>query len=93
MTERAFRKFIIITGTIIIFLFILGTIFYFVFKPNESCFDGIQNQNETDIDCGGDCVSCEVKELEDIVVVDGPKFLKQGGKYFIYQKVLNSNNN
>lgn len=93
MTERAFRKFIIITGTIIIFLFILGTIFYFVFKPNESCFDGIQNQNETDIDCGGDCVSCEVKELEDIVVVDGPEFLEQGGKYFIYQKVLNSNNN
>jgi len=26
----------------------------------ESCTDGILNQNETDIDCGGDCVLCDI---------------------------------
>jgi len=93
MTERAFRKFIIITGTIIIFLFIIGVLLYFVLKPKASCFDNIQNQNETGIDCGGDCVPCEVKDLEQINTIDGPEFLKQGDKYFIYQKVLNSNTN
>jgi peptidoglycan hydrolase-like protein with peptidoglycan-binding domain len=93
MTERAFRKFIIITGTIIIFLFIIGVLFYFILKPKASCFDNIQNQNETGIDCGGDCVPCEVKDLEKINTIDDPEFLKQGDKYFIYQKVLNSNIN
>ena len=27
-------------------------------KPRASCFDGILNQNEDDVDCGGVCPSC-----------------------------------
>jgi len=30
--------------------------------PKETCLDGIQNQNETDIDCGGSCSPC-IKDL------------------------------
>jgi hypothetical protein len=27
-------------------------------EPTESCYDGIQNQGERDVDCGGPCSSC-----------------------------------
>ena len=91
MTERAFRKFVIMAGTIIAALVVIGIICYFVFKPKTTCFDGVQNQNETDIDCGGDCVSCEVKDLEELNIIDKASFLKQNDKYYVYQKVLNSN--
>lgn len=26
-----------------------------------TCYDGVKNQNETDIDCGGRCIACEIK--------------------------------
>lgn len=29
-----------------------------------SCFDNLQNQNETGIDCGGPCISCEKETVE-----------------------------
>ncbi len=29
-------------------------------KQQESCFDGIQNQNELGIDCGGYCIDCKL---------------------------------
>ena len=34
------------------------------FVKKESCFDGIQNQNEVGIDCGGVCKPCEEQSLE-----------------------------
>lgn len=32
-------------------------------EPKESCFDGIKNQNEDDVDCGGVCSECEEEGL------------------------------
>lgn len=38
---------------------------YFLFlKPAPSCFDEILNQDEEQIDCGGNCIPCELKNLE-----------------------------
>ena len=39
--------------------------FYVVFlKPAPSCTDGLRNQDEVEVDCGGQfCVSCEIKKL------------------------------
>lgn len=39
--------------------------FYVVFlKPAPSCTDGLRNQDEVEVDCGGAlCVSCEIKKL------------------------------
>jgi hypothetical protein len=36
-------------------------IYFFFFATYPTCFDGIQNQDETGVDCGGHCVSCELK--------------------------------
>lgn len=39
--------------------------FYALFlKPAPSCTDGLRNQDEVEVDCGGQfCVSCEIKKL------------------------------
>lgn len=33
-------------------------------RPAPSCFDNKQNGKETGADCGGDCISCEIKNLQ-----------------------------
>ena len=40
-----------------------GDVFYVVDEKPVSCFDGIQNQDETGIDCGGSCNACKRKFL------------------------------
>ena len=38
------------------------------FSAPPSCFDGVQNQNETGVDCGGSCISCDAKNAQPIAV-------------------------
>lgn len=51
----------------LLYLAILGAIgfgiYYFFFRPEPSCFDNLLNQEESEIDCGGPCIPCEVKGL------------------------------
>lgn len=43
----------------------IGWVIYSVnLKPAPSCFDNRQNGSETGIDCGGNCVSCEIKNMQ-----------------------------
>lgn len=55
-----------------IFLIILALIVWWiiglVYTPNPTCFDNRKNQGETGIDCGGPCVSCEIKSLAPISI-------------------------
>lgn len=55
---------------------ILILIFYFYLKtkPAPSCFDGIQNQGELGIDCGGPCPPCRLFELKELKVENIKKF-------------------
>jgi hypothetical protein len=39
---------------------------YWWLAPAPSCFDNKLNQSEEDVDCGGPCLSCEVKRLRAI---------------------------
>lgn len=61
-----------------IFLIILALIVWWivglVYTPHPTCFDNRKNQGETGIDCGGPCISCEIKSLFPIRV---------SGKYII----------
>ena len=34
---------------------------YYFLKPEPSCFDGILNQSEVKMDCGGSCQACKLK--------------------------------
>jgi hypothetical protein len=49
---------------LLIFGLIGGGVYLRFFSPDPaSCVDGILNQEETEIDCGGSCQSCELKSL------------------------------
>ncbi len=77
----------------IVFILILGVIgggIYFLVKPRSSCFDGIQNQGEERVDCGGPCLPCEpiVSELE---VLKVNAIWQEGLRYDIFAKIKNSN--
>jgi len=56
----------------ILFLLLIITLFFFpkfyriIFYP--SCYNGKQDFNEEGIDCGGPCVPCEVKKLQDLII-------------------------
>lgn len=56
----------------IVVAIIIGLVLWFAytvfFAPTPSCFDGKKNQGETGVDCGGLCISCEIKELQAIKV-------------------------
>lgn len=51
-------------------LFAIAVVFGFIliFKPSPSCFDGVQNQKEEGVDCGGPCLTC-VKEVKEPIVL------------------------
>ncbi|MDH4330215.1 MAG: hypothetical protein OEV93_01555 [Candidatus Moranbacteria bacterium] len=91
--NRDFKRIIII----LIYLFILGVIvggLYSIFKEKPTCFDGILNQNEQKIDCGGVCAPCE-KEIvvSDIEIVSADIIDGGNGKIDILVKLRNPNNN
>lgn len=51
-----------------IILILLGGGGYLLLKASPSCFDNKLNQDEEQIDCGGSCISCQLKNILPITV-------------------------
>jgi hypothetical protein len=66
----------------VIFLLLAGAIVYAIVRPffevAPSCFDGVKNQDEEDVDCGGTCEACDVLSLEPLRVSREPKVFSIG---------------
>ena len=62
------RKSLYIIGTMLVFLFALALPVWFVTYKAPSCTDGLKNQGELGIDCGGPCsLLCKAHALDPIV--------------------------
>lgn len=76
------------------FLLFWGVIFggaYLVwFQSAPSCFDNRQNQNETGVDCGGSCISCELKNAQSLQV-QMVRVLPLDSKVTLVGRVVNPN--
>lgn len=60
------------------FFFAVIYIPYLFLKPVPTCTDGKQNQDETEVDCGGSvCESCEIRKLKPIEVTLQTSFKAQ----------------
>ena len=71
-----------------------SVIVYYVFiKAPETCFDGIKNENEKKIDCGGVCqAGCqEVITGADLIVKESAFVTGNNGQYDILVKIYNPN--
>lgn len=73
MSWRVKQRLKILSIIFIIFIF-LFIYFFEKTKPEPTCFDGIKNQGELGVDCGGPCPPCRLFELKEIKVQDILKF-------------------
>jgi len=66
---------------------------FWISRPADvlTCTDGLQNQNETGVDCGGPCEDCELRDLR--LVIGGVDMVGVGGKTSFVVKVENSSRN
>jgi len=63
------RKILYFLGFVVIVAAIAFGVFYFYTNHPATCFDGIQNQNEIGIDCGGPCTKlCSATVLMPVVL-------------------------
>jgi hypothetical protein len=89
------RKQIIIIAVVVLFFALVGSGIYFWFlKPAPSCFDGIRNQDEEEIDCGGAiCQSCEFKTISNIEVFWAQAIPADDNKIDLAAEIRNPNPN
>ncbi|TSD02301.1 MAG: Uncharacterized protein Athens071425_49 [Parcubacteria group bacterium Athens0714_25] len=65
---------------------------YEIFKPKPACNDGIANQGEEKVDCGGPCTPCEKEISADNIEIIESGFVYGGENNFdVYAKVKNPN--
>ncbi|MBU0579683.1 MAG: hypothetical protein KKA19_00760, partial [Candidatus Margulisbacteria bacterium] len=89
---RAKKRVIIIFVYLLIFAAIIALLYLWL-SPKETCLDGIKNQNEEDVDCGGVCKKCEKIETQDLVVSKAGA-VESGieNQFDLYAEVHNPNN-
>ncbi|MEK7554999.1 MAG: hypothetical protein AAB518_03395 [Patescibacteria group bacterium] len=90
MQSRFLKQFIY--GTL--FLAVIAGIAWLGFlgiRGGASCFDGRKSGNETGVDCGGSCVSCEIKDLKPIESPRIVTFDTGGGRISAMIEFRNSN--
>lgn len=75
----------------IILLVVFGAIYYF--RPEPTCFDGRQNQDEEGVDCGGAVASCAPcsETIHDLTILWKRFFLVKDGFYDIISLLENGN--
>ncbi|OGM90284.1 hypothetical protein A2755_03780 [Candidatus Wolfebacteria bacterium RIFCSPHIGHO2_01_FULL_48_22] len=69
---------------------ILWAIIGSIYNPTPTCTDGRRNQGETDTDCGGPCVPCELRTLKPLQVQSKKVFKVQDGYGYAFE-IVNPN--
>ncbi len=90
---RDTKRLTIVVVYLLIFL-LLGAGVVFVLKPEATCFDGTQNQDEQGIDCGGSCATACIQRIigNDLLVREIAFVPADRGRYDIIARVFNPNN-
>ncbi len=86
------RKRIVILGIYLAVIVLIGATIYFMFKSDPTCYDGIRNQGETGIDCGGPCSPCQKRITLDKLKVESVEMADDGkGGKDVLIKIYNPN--
>lgn len=87
-----FKRQLLYVVIVLTIIFIPVVIYLSVTAPVPSCFDGIKNQKELGIDCGGGCALVCKNEVSDMKVLWQRAFPVQTGQYDLVALVENPNN-
>lgn len=63
MSRRLVKQLIFGSFYLVVLAGIFFLFYFFTLKPEPTCFDNRQNQNEQGVDCGGVCPACELKNV------------------------------
>ena len=86
------RKATYTLGFVLIIFLIFGFVFFKFFNKQATCSDGVQNQGELDIDCGGPCsILCRAQYTDPTVLWTRWSKVTGAGTYNILIYVQNSN--
>lgn len=93
MEKNTQKRLVVILVYFILFLLVFW-FFYSVFRTKPTCFDGIRNQTEDDIDCGGICSKrCKKIKVQELTAREaGVVESSIAGEYDFYGVVINPNN-
>jgi len=84
-------------GFFVIFLLLVSYPVYSIinlfFSDTPTCFDGIQNQDERNVDCGGICAQMCASDTQDLVIEWKKIFPLSPGLYDLAAKINNQNDN
>jgi hypothetical protein len=83
----------------VVAIVVITYVYFWLVKPAASCFDGIQNQGEAGVDCGGPCAQvCLPANLQKISVLGGVQVFNPHPassalpiRYALLAQVANSN--
>lgn len=92
---RTFKQIFYGIFYLLIFSGIVFLIYSIYFKPAPSCFDGIQNNGEQGVDCGGPCAKvCTPIDMQPISVIGNVQTFVTSGKNITFlAQVSNPNSN
>ncbi len=92
MAKRATKR-IVIALVLVFILAGFAFLIYYLSQPSPTCSDGIQNQGEEDVDCGGPCSPCALVHIEEIEVLWTKAILAQENFYDLAAQIKNPNQN
>ncbi len=89
--SSAIKRTIIISIYLSFFLIIVFSVYKFL-QPKPTCSDGIANQNEEQVDCGGVCAAC-IQEIsvDEIEIVESGFVYGGNNKFDAFAKIKNPN--
>lgn len=93
MSWAARRRFLYILGFLCICAALVSAPVYSFLKTPPTCFDGVQNGLETDVDRGGVCVALDGRQLIPLTVQWTRPFEVQSGVYNAVAYIENPNEN
>ena len=92
MTQYLRKQATIFIVFLVIIVVITGGIYLLVHHENATCYDGIQNQSETGIDCGGPCGPCPIPK-EKLEILSQNFIPTTENNFDLVAKVQNPNSN
>ena len=86
------RRLLYLAGIFFFFGMLIGIPLAIITHKPATCFDGIQNQGETDVDKGGPCVLLDERYLQPSATLWARSFTVRAGEYNAVAYIQNPNN-